>query len=41
MVVITTINGKNYLLDFHAGTHSEFDKALPIFMQMLTTFTHK
>lgn len=38
MVVISTINGTSYLLDLHADAQAGFNKAFPIFMQMLTTF---
>jgi hypothetical protein len=41
MVVITTINGTNYLLDLHADAQAGFNRAFPIFMQMLTTFKPK
>ena len=41
MVVIATINGTNYLLDLHADAQADFNKAFPIFMEMLTTFKPK
>ena len=41
MVVVATINGTNYLLDLHADAQADFNKAFPIFMEMLTTFKPK
>ena len=41
LLVISTINGTNYLLDLHADAQAGFNKAFPIFMQMLTTFKPK
>jgi hypothetical protein len=41
MAITSTINGNDYLFDFHGGTQAEFETTLPVFMQMLTTFTPK
>jgi hypothetical protein len=41
MVVTATINGTNYLLDLHADAQADFNRAFPLFMQMLTTFRPK
>ncbi|MFZ0510249.1 MAG: hypothetical protein WAM14_01470 [Candidatus Nitrosopolaris sp.] len=41
MAITSTNNGNDYLFDFRGGTQTEFETALPVFMQMLTTFTPK
>ena len=37
--ITTTINGNDYLFEFRGATQTEFENTLPIFMQMLNTFT--